>query len=92
MPDPKDTEIKSLEARIAALEARPASGARVRPNTTGDYAKDFKDGNFKDTSGKAFRLRIVEDDPRGRTHKLKTEAGEFWEGNKEEFRAQFEKA
>jgi len=38
-----------------------------------------------------FYLKIVKDDPMGKTHKLKSET-HFWEGNAAEFRRHFEAA
>lgn len=41
-------------------------------------------------SDEEFALAVVENDPRGRTHKLKNKV-HFWEGSEQEFRLNFDK-
>jgi hypothetical protein len=38
-----------------------------------------------------YGLKVVPDDPHGRTHKLKSKSGYYWEGTEQEFKDAFEK-
>lgn len=52
--------------------------------------KDYKGSYVKTDDGEEYGLAVVESDPLGKTHKLRNEE-HFWEGTKDEFKAQFEK-
>lgn len=51
--------------------------------------KYFTDRRNRDAG--AMRLKVDDNDPRGLTHKLKSQE-HFWEGTEEQFRAQFDPA
>jgi hypothetical protein len=70
------------------IRATPLSKERVilQPKP-----EDYKGKFVQNDSGEEFALAVVESDPIGRTHKLRNDE-HFWEGTKDEFRAQFEKA
>ena len=52
---------------------------------------DEYEGEYKQlATGETFGLKVVEDDPHGRTHHAKN-VDHFWAGTADEFRAAFEK-
>jgi hypothetical protein len=60
--------------------------ASTDPVDLGDYEGEYK----MLSNGETFGLKVVEDDPQGRTHHLKN-VEHFWAGTAEEFRQVFEK-
>jgi len=52
--------------------------------------EDYKGSYTQNGTGEEFGLAVVESDPLGKTHKLRNDE-HFWEGTKDEFKAQFEK-
>lgn len=89
-PDPRDARIAELEKQLAAKQPGAPSMPMNVPSAVDLDA--HKDGSYKRIgSDEVFQLKIVKDDPIGRTHKLKNKE-HFIEVNEKDFRAQFEKA
>lgn len=65
----------------------PAGEMDTTPTDLADYEGEFLHPSHKEP----FGLKIVDDDPYGRTHHAKNR-DYFWMGTKDEFKAQFEKA
>lgn len=76
-----------------AVESSLPSGSRTNVPNVPLSASMPADGEFKGRyknkkDGEEYALVVVEDDPDGKTHKLKNTA-HFWEGSEEEFSATF---
>lgn len=56
------------------------------PTDLGDYEGEYKQLSNNET----FALKVIENDPQGRTHHLKN-VDHYWAGTAEEFRQAFEK-
>jgi len=79
-------QLEKTQAELAKAKAAPLLIAQPSASDLDEY----KDGTFKNSAGEEFKLKIVEDAEDGRTHKLKNNE-HFWEGTKEQFKAEFEK-
>lgn len=100
---PKGEQIDPLAgtkagAAAAAAEPRPAtvnvtdpvSGKTTEVSTTPPDLKDYKGSYTHASYPDKFGLKVMEDDPHGKTHHLKS-VDHFWSGTEDEFKQQFEK-
>lgn len=70
----------------------PVTGKTTEVSTKPTDLKDYK-GSYIHTAypkDEEFGLKVIENDPHGRTHHLKSEE-HYWEGTADEFKNQFEK-
>ena len=80
-------ENSKLKADIAEAKSAPAAVASPSASDLADYDK----GEYiRSNDGEKFSLKIDDEDPIGRTHKLKNEE-HYMELTKADFKAQFEK-
>jgi hypothetical protein len=90
----KDQRVKQAAADEKAVKAAGPVSAQVPVQV---ILPDLKEEGY-DTSKKfisrhdkqAYHLKVDENDPRGRTHKLKN-LTHFWEGDEEAFKDHFDK-
>lgn len=85
-----DTQEKTGHDQPIIRSNPVAPSVKNESNVTQPDVKDYKGSYVKNDDGEEYALAIVESDPLGKTHKLRNEA-HFWEGTKDEFKAQFEK-
>ncbi len=94
-PTPEQERIAELELQLeearASLRAPASPAAPALPPRFAD--KDaYNDGEFKHReTGEKFSLKIVKDDPQGRTHKLKNDE-HFHECSEADLRKDYDKA
>ncbi len=89
-------EVGAVPEVTAVPSNRPKEISYVTPQgiqtmSTDPTDLDEYEGEYKMLSnGETFALKVVDDDPQGRTHHLKN-VEHFWAGTAEEFRQAFEK-
>lgn len=83
----KDNENTSLKASgIPIVESKDTGVPEVGTTTPTNYSGVY----INAADGEPYGLAVVEDEPSGRTHFAKNSV-HFWNGTKEEFKAQFDK-
>jgi hypothetical protein len=84
---PEPTQTPSTRPKeVTYLTPQGIQTMSTDPTDLDDYEGEYK----QLTTGETFGLKMVENDPQGRTHHLKN-VDHYWAGTAEEFRHAFEK-